>query len=113
MSVLKETTDLDRLVSSGLAYSEVKACLLPARLQLDGLKKALRAALARAERAEALVMEAGVMLKEWDREYDRYREWEGRSCSKCGKSEDANRNPHNPGCPYAALLARIAELEKP
>ena len=63
----------------------------------------LRAALARAERAEALVREAGVMLKkcEYEAGYEDY------ACPACGSK------PHNPGCSYSALLARIAELEKP
>ena len=67
---------------------------------------ALRAALARAERAETLVREAGVMLKQ--REFDRgdgVTIW----CGDCG----TEARPHLSICPYAALLARIAELEKP
>ena len=106
MSVLKETTDLDRLVSSGLAYSEVKACLLPARLQLDGLKEALRAALARAESAEALVREAGMMLKKHERSGTGLDGTE--VCAEC-------RKPylHAPTCDYAAIITRIAELETP
>lgn len=72
----------------------------------------LRAALARAERAEALVREAGVMLKEreWDDPVCPEGYLEGMACSNCLAHED---NKHDPGCHYAALLARIAELEKP
>ena len=61
------------------------------RAEVGRLLSQLRAALARAERAEALVREAG----EWLRRLE-------------GEEEIGDRPPA-----YAALLARIAELENP
>ena len=78
---------------------------LAARIRADA-ERETAAALARAERAETLVREAGVMLKQ--REFDRgdgVTIW----CGDCG----TEARPHLSICPYAALLARIAELEKP
>jgi len=82
-----------------------------ARSDIPYLISELRAALARAERAEAVVREAGEMLKqrEWDDPVCPEGYLEGMACSNCLAHED---NKHDPGCHYAALLARIAELEQ-
>lgn len=77
-----------------------------ARSDIPYLLSELRAAIARAERAEGMVREAGVMLKKHERGGIGLDGTE--VCQEC-------RKPylHYTTCDYAALLARIAELEKP